>query len=174
MSKKTLKHLPVKSNFSAKKPLGLVGPYTPDTTAGNMHVFLLVDDYRCAMWVYLLKSKSETFSTIIFFGALVETEPKRMIKVFITDRGGEFESNEFKAYFEESGIVRHYTAPYMPYQNGVVDRRNRTIVEMTRSLLKEMKLPSMLWGGNGETCCVLSELTANSSSDMDDSLRGVI
>lgn len=63
-----------------------------------------------------------------------------------TDRGGEFTSNEFKSYCDEAGIDRHFTAAYTPQQNGVVERRNRTVVEMARSYLKQMQLPSILWG----------------------------
>lgn len=66
--------------------------------------------------------------------------------MFRTDRGGEFNSNEFKNYCEDNGIERHYTAPYTPQQNGVVERRNRTVMEMTRCYLKEMGLPATLLG----------------------------
>lgn len=68
------------------------------------------------------------------------------MQVFRTDRGGEFTSNDFNSYCEEAGIARHYTTPYSPQQNGVVERRNHTVVEMSRSYLKEMKVPSMFWG----------------------------
>lgn len=43
-------------------------------------------------------------------------------------------------------MLRYFTAPYMPQQNGVVERRKRTVIEMSRILLKEMNLPAMLWG----------------------------
>lgn len=66
--------------------------------------------------------------------------------MFRTNMGGEFTSNDFKSYWEEAGIVRHCTAPYTPQQNGVVERRNRIIVEMARSCLKKMKLPLKLCG----------------------------
>lgn len=68
------------------------------------------------------------------------------IKVLRTDRGGEFMSREFAAYCDEAGITRHFTAPYSPQQNGVVERRNRTVVAMARSLLKGRKLLSYFWG----------------------------
>lgn len=56
-------------------------------------------------------------------------------------------SNEFKNHCEEAGIVRHYTAPYTPQQNnGVVERRNRTIMKMPRSFLKGKDLLAMFWG----------------------------
>lgn len=63
-----------------------------------------------------------------------------------TDRGGEFVSNEFQFYCESNGITRQLTAPYSPQQNGVVERRNRTLLNMTRSILKHMNLPNYLWG----------------------------
>ncbi|KAL8109176.1 hypothetical protein AgCh_025316 [Apium graveolens] len=68
------------------------------------------------------------------------------IQVLRSDRGGEFCSNEFKNFCEDNGILRHYTAPYTPQQNGVVERRNRTVVAMARSLLKEKKVPLQFWG----------------------------
>ncbi|CAA7037483.1 unnamed protein product [Microthlaspi erraticum] len=60
--------------------------------------------------------------------------------------GGEFMSQEFQSFCEISGIKRHLTAPYSPQQNGVVERRNRTLLEMTRSILKHMHIPNYLWG----------------------------
>lgn len=64
----------------------------------------------------------------------------------MTDRGGEFVSYEFNLFCESSGIKQHLTASYTPKQNGVVERRNRTMMEMTRSILKHMSLPNYLWG----------------------------
>lgn len=62
------------------------------------------------------------------------------------DRGGEFCTREFNEYCERAGIVRHYTAPYTPQQNGVVEQRNRTVVEMARSVLKQTNMPIKFWG----------------------------
>lgn len=76
----------------------------------------------------------------------VENESENRIKVFRTDRGGEFCSTQFINYCEEAGILRHYTAPYSAHQNGVVERRNRTVVAMARSFLKEKQVPSDFWG----------------------------
>ncbi|KAL8109502.1 hypothetical protein AgCh_025561 [Apium graveolens] len=65
--------------------------------------------------------------------------PERKVRVLITNRGGEFGSNEFKKFYEKDGITRHYNAPYTPQQNGVVECQNRTVVEMAKNYLKEMK-----------------------------------
>lgn len=77
---------------------------------------------------------------------MAENESGKRIKVFRTDRGGEFISKDFVEYCENAGIKRHLTAPYSPQQNGVVERRNRTVVAMARSILKAMKVPSEFWG----------------------------
>lgn len=147
MSKQTRKAFPRQTNFSSKKPLELVhgdlcGPITASTPGGNKYIFLLVDDYSRVMWVYLLKNKHETFDAFKKFRALVENEPGKKVKTFRTDNEGEFTSNEFTKYCEEAGITRHFSAPYSPQQNGVVERRNRTMIEMARSLLKEMIMPN--------------------------------
>lgn len=150
MGKQTRKVFPHKAKFSASKALELVhgdlcGPISPTTNSGYKYFFLLVDDYSRYMWVYFLRSKDEALQAFKKFRVMVENEPGKRIKMFRTDRGGEFNSNEFKEYCEGAGIQRNYTTPYTPQQNGVVERRNRTVVEMTRSSLKEMKLPAKLW-----------------------------
>lgn len=151
MSKLTRRQFPAKGDHVAKKTLELVhddlcGPISPSTAGGNNYFLLLVDDYSRYMWVYFLKGKNEAFSVFKRFLAMVENGTERKVKTFRTDRGGEFTSNEFKTFCEDVGIQRHYTAPYTPQQNGVVERRNRTVVAMERNCLKEMNLPSILWG----------------------------
>lgn len=151
MSKQARKSVPTSASFSASKQLELVhgdlcGPINPETASGNKYVFLLVDDFSRVMWAYLLKSKGEAFEAFKKFRVLVEDGDERRIKTFRTDRGGKFMSKEFKEYCEQAGIARQYTAPYTPQQNGVVERRNRTMMEMARSYLKEMNMPAMLWG----------------------------
>lgn len=94
----------------------------------------------------MIKAKNEALNMFKKFKALVEKESREEIQALRTDRGGEFCSQEFTAYCEMAGITRHYTAPYSPHQNGVVERRNRTVVGMTRGLLKERDMPSYMWG----------------------------
>lgn len=98
------------------------------------------------MWTILLMKKSEAFEKFKTFKSLVEQETQERIKTLRTDRGGEFVSTEFQVYCEKYGIKRHLTAPYSPQKNGVVERRNRTLLEITRSILKHMNMPNYLWG----------------------------
>ncbi|KAL0682068.1 hypothetical protein Bca4012_048915 [Brassica carinata] len=98
------------------------------------------------MWTMLLREKSEAFDRFKKFKEYVENQTKLQLKNFRTDSGGEFTSSEFIRFCEENSVTRHLTAPYTPQQNGVVERRNRTLMEMTRSLMKAMKIPNQLWG----------------------------
>lgn len=93
-----------------------------------------------------MKNKNEAFEAFKKFRAQVENSSDKKIGTFRTDRGGEFTSKEFNQYCEEAGIKRHLTTPYSPQQNGVVERINRTIIEMARCLLKEKELPLYFWG----------------------------
>ena len=89
------------------------------------------------MWVYFLKQKSEVFSTFKKFKGVVEKESGREIKAMKTDWGGELTS---KVFYEENGIRRPLTVPQSPQQNAVAERKNRTILDMVRNMLKSKKL----------------------------------
>ena len=148
LGKQTRQTFPQATLYRADKPLELIhgdlcGPITPSTPGGNRYIFVVVDDHSRYMWTILLKEKSEAFHKFRKLKGVLEHETKEKVGTFRTDRGGEFVSNEFNAYCNEEGITRHLTAPQ---HNGVVERRNRTLMEMTRSLLKHMHMPNYLWG----------------------------
>ena len=73
-------------------------------------------------------------------------ESGHKLRVLRTDNGGEFTIAEFAAYCADEGIKRHFAAPYSPQQNGLVERRNQTVVTMARSLLKQRRMPAKYWG----------------------------
>ena len=96
------------------------------------------------MWVAMIKNKSEAFQAIVKFKYLAEKGMK--IGCLRTDQGGEFTSSIFLKFCSEHDIKRQLLAPYSPQQNGVVERRNRVVVNMVRSMLKDKNLPHELWG----------------------------
>lgn len=151
VGKQTRQAFPKASQFRATNVLELLhadlcGPITPATLARNKYIFVIIDDFTRYMWTILLKEKSEAFEKFKMFKALVEKELGKTIFTLRTDRGGEFTSRNFQEFCDKNGIKRHLTAPYTPQQNGVVERRNRTMMEMTRSILKAMQVPNYLWG----------------------------
>lgn len=147
--KQTRKPFPQATSYRASKPLELVHtdlcrPITPPTPSHKRYVFALIDDHSRYMWTVLLKDKSEAFEKFKIFKRCVEQETKNELKTLRTDREGEFVSREFQSYCDKYGISHHLTAPYSPQQNGVVERRNRTLLEMRRSILKHMNVPNYL------------------------------
>ena len=80
------------------------------------------------------------------FQARAEVESGKKLRVLRMDRGGEFTARVFEEHCADQGVQRHFTAPYTPQQNGVVERRNQTVLGMARSMMKGMKVPGWLWG----------------------------
>lgn len=75
-----------------------------------------------------------------------EVESGHRLKAFRTDRGGEFNSGAFMVFCNDHGIKHNTTTTYSPQQNGVVERRNQTVMEMARCLLKSMRVLGRFWG----------------------------
>ena len=73
--------------------------------------------------------KDEVFKKFKEFKALIENHSKRRIKTLRIDNGGEYTSKEFESFCKEDGINRELTTPYNPQQNGVVERKNRSIMK---------------------------------------------
>jgi transposase InsO family protein len=125
------------SKYRASKVLELVhddlcGSVKPTTPGGRRYFLLLVDDATRYMWVVLLAAKSEAAGAIKRVQAAAEKECGRKLRVLRTDNG-----REFTAYCADEGVTQHFSTPYTPQQNGVVERRNQTVVVMARALLKQ-------------------------------------
>jgi len=85
------------------------------------------------------------FAKFVKFKAVVELETGNRLKILRSDNGGEYTSRQFEAYLAKEGIKHQLTVPYTPQQNGVSERRNRTLMEMARCLLYENKIPLKFW-----------------------------
>jgi transposase InsO family protein len=76
-----------------------------------------------------MQKKDQTFSKFCEFKALVEKESGKQVKALRSNNGGEYISNEFKYFYSREGIRRELIVPHNPQQNGLVERKNRTIVD---------------------------------------------
>ena len=130
------------------------GPYTA-TLCRNFYFITFIDDYSRYGYLYLIKEKAESLDKFKIFRTEVEKQLEKVIKVVRSDRGGEYYGKHgdaeqlkgpFSKYLEDSGIVAQFTMPGSPEQNGVAERRNRTLMEMVRSMISRTNLPSFLWG----------------------------
>jgi len=104
-----------------------------------------IDDHTRKVWVYFMKHKGEVFQHFLNFKAMVEKEKGVSIKHLRSNGRGEYFSNEFSEYLKEHGIQRKYSCSYSPQQNGVVERKNRHIAEITCAMLNEKNLPNYFW-----------------------------
>ena len=113
---------------------------------GKNYFITFIDDCSKYCYVYLLHSKDEALNSFKTYKAEVENQLEKKIKVIRSDRGGEYESAAFSDFCAQYGIVHQTTAPYTPQQNGVAERKNRTLKEMINSMLNSSGLPHNLWG----------------------------
>lgn len=125
---------------------GVCGPFEVLSLGGSKYFVSFVDEFSRMLWVYLIKTKGEVLSVFKRFKAMAEKQAERAIKILRSDGGGEYTSKEFDQYCDENGILHEVTAPYTPQQNGVAERRNRTLLDMTRSMLKLKNLHDSFWG----------------------------
>ena len=75
---------------------------------------LFIDDYNRKAWVYLLVEKSEALNSFKCFKTMVEKETLLFVKCLRTNRGGEFNSNEFNEFCKQNAIKRQLTTAYTP------------------------------------------------------------
>lgn len=125
------------------------------TRGGRRYFITFIDDYSKYTYVYLMTNKNEAFSKFQIYKAEVENQLNKKIKIFRSDRGMEYFSNEFDDFCETNGIIHDRTAPYTPQQNGLAERKNRTLVEMVNCMLVKSMLPLNLWGEALNTACYL-------------------
>jgi transposase InsO family protein len=123
---------------------------------GKRYFFLLVDDASCYMLLVLLAIKDEALAVFIAFQVRAEAEARRKLGMLRTDRGGEFMARCFFEHCVEQGVHRDLTAPYSLEQNGVVERRNQSVMEMARSQGHEHA--KQVLGGGGAHGCLHSKL----------------
>jgi transposase InsO family protein len=136
--------------YSTTRPLeivhtDLVGPTTTKGLKGERYFMLLVDDYTRMTAVLFLKNKSEAFENFKIYKEMVENEMDSRIKCLRSDNGGEFTSKDFMDYCSSHGIKRKFFVARKPQQNGVVERKNRTVQEMAGTMIMDSKLTDTFW-----------------------------
>uniref|UniRef100_A0A6N2K750 Integrase catalytic domain-containing protein n=1 Tax=Salix viminalis TaxID=40686 RepID=A0A6N2K750_SALVM len=141
----------------------LCGPMQHESNGGNRYFITFIDDYSRVCWVYFLRNKSNALTVFKKYKALVELQSGFKVKKMRSDRGGEYTSSEFERFCAEMGIERQMTVAYSPQQNGVAERKNRTIVEMARSMMTEKCLPLNFWAEAVNTAVYLQNRCCTNS-----------
>ena len=118
------------------------------SSLGGYHYYVtFIDDYSQKSWIYFLKTKEseEVLSKFKEFKAQVENLLGKRIKILRSNNGGEYTSTKFNDFQKEAGIKRELTFSYNPQQNGAAKRKNRTIVEEAKHMIRDQSLPMFLW-----------------------------
>ncbi|GJU98076.1 retrovirus-related pol polyprotein from transposon TNT 1-94 [Tanacetum coccineum] len=123
------------------------------TINGKKYILVIVDDYSRFTWVKFLRSKDETPEVVIKFLKQIQVGLNKTVRNIRTDNGTEFVNKDLTDYYERVGIFHQKTVPRTPQQNGVVERRNRTLVEAARTMLIFFKAPMFLWAEVVATAC---------------------
>ncbi|GJW86319.1 retrotransposon protein, putative, ty1-copia subclass, partial [Tanacetum coccineum] len=154
----------------AKDLLGLIhtdvcGPFKIVSRQGASYFVTFTVDFSRYGYVYKLKHKHEVFETFKVFQKEIENQLRKTIKSLRSDRGGEYISQEFLDHLKEHGIIAHRTPPYTPQNNGVSERRNRTLLDMVRSMMSQTTLPKSFWDYALETAARILNMVPTKKVD---------
>ncbi|KAJ9544671.1 hypothetical protein OSB04_024378 [Centaurea solstitialis] len=136
-----------KTESSCQSPLEMIhmdlcGPMRIQSISGKKYILVMVDEYSRYTWLEFLRMKSEA--------------PELIIK---SDNGTKFKNATLDAYLTSVGISHNFSGAYTPQQNGVVERRNRTLVEAARTMLAYSGLPLIFWAEAVSTACFTQNRT---------------
>ncbi|GJX56609.1 retrovirus-related pol polyprotein from transposon TNT 1-94 [Tanacetum coccineum] len=133
--------------------MDLCGPMRVASINGKKYILVIVDDYSRYTWVYFLHSKDETPKIIKKFIAQVQLNYKAKVCKIRTNNGTEFKNATIKAHYEKLGIMQQFSMARTPQQNGVVERRNRTLIKDARTMLIFSRILEFLWAEAVATTC---------------------
>lgn len=119
----------------------ICGPFEVPSLGRIRYFITFIDEFTRMMWLYTIKFKSEALKVFRKFKILIEKESDKSIKILRTNGGGEYNSKEFETFYINQGIMHEVTTPYTPQHNGLDEIRNKTLLNMARSMIKHKKLP---------------------------------
>ncbi|KAI3745001.1 hypothetical protein L1987_58101 [Smallanthus sonchifolius] len=147
-----------KSTNSIVTPLELLhmdlfGPISIRSIGGKLYCLVITDDYSRFSWVKFLSSKAETTELVQYLILGLENLFNLKVRRIRSDNGSEFKNSKMGLFCLQKGIHHEFSAPYVPQQNSVVERKNRTLVETARTMLADSKLPVNFWAEAVNIAC---------------------
>ncbi|GJZ08620.1 putative ribonuclease H-like domain-containing protein [Tanacetum coccineum] len=133
--------------------MDLFGPTFVSSLMHKKYCLVVTDDYSRFTWVFFLASKDETSEILKNFIKEIENLVDKKVKIIRSDNGTEFKNKVMDDFCREKGIKREYSIARTPQQNGVAERRNRTLIEAARTMLADSKLPTTFWAEAVSTAC---------------------
>ncbi|WVZ85106.1 hypothetical protein U9M48_032061 [Paspalum notatum var. saurae] len=156
----TASHIPV-SQVMTSYPgellhMDTVGPARVASVSGKWYVLVVVDDFSRFSWVFFMDSKDEAFGFVRDLVLRLRNESHKAMRAICSDNGGEFRNSQFENFCRDLSLEHQFSSPYTPPQNGVVERKNRTLVEMARTMLDEQRTPRRFWAEAVNTACYIA------------------
>ncbi|GKA60417.1 retrovirus-related pol polyprotein from transposon TNT 1-94 [Tanacetum coccineum] len=133
--------------------MDLCGPMRVESINGKKYILVIVDDYSRFTWVKFLRSKDEAPDAIIKCIKNIQVRLNATVRNVRTDNGTEFVNQTLRDFYENVSISHQTSVARTPQQNGVVERRNRTLMEAARTMLIFSKAPLFLWAEAINTAC---------------------
>ncbi|WVZ54674.1 LOW QUALITY PROTEIN: hypothetical protein U9M48_005438 [Paspalum notatum var. saurae] len=133
-----------------------VGPARVASVSGKWYVLVVVDDFSRFSWVFFMEFKDEAFGFVRDLVLRLRNESHKAMRAIHSDNGGEFKNSWFETFCRDLGLEHQFPSPYTPPQNGVVERKNRTLVEMARTMLDEHRTPRRFWAKAVNTTCYIA------------------
>jgi transposase InsO family protein len=133
--------------------MDLFGPVAYLSIGGNKYGLVIVDDNSCFTWVFFLFDKCQVRDKVKTFVRRAQKEFGLPTKKIRTDNGTKFKNTQVEEFLDEEGIKHEFSSPYTPQNIGVVERKNRTLVDMARIILDEYKTSDLFWCDAINTAC---------------------
>ncbi|XP_024200625.1 uncharacterized protein LOC112203962 [Rosa chinensis] len=136
--------------------MDLMGPAQTESIGGKKYILVIVDNFSRYTWVNFLRDKGETFESFKGLNQRIKIEKQSTNMCLVrvrSDNGTEFKNAAFANYFHELGVSHEFSAPITPQQNGIVERKNRVLLDMARVMLHSAGLSSNFWAEAISTAC---------------------
>ncbi|GJY59884.1 putative ribonuclease H-like domain-containing protein [Tanacetum coccineum] len=133
--------------------MDLFGPTNVKSLMKKSYCLVVADDFSRFSWVFFFATKDETSGILKTFITEIENQMDHKVKVIRSDNGTEFKNSVMNQFCKIKGIKREFSVARTPQQNGVAERKNRTLIEAARTMLVDSKLPTTFWAEAVNTAC---------------------
>lgn len=130
---------------------------------GKRYIFTIIDDYSRVIFIDFLKEKNEAGEKLKKLILLKENQTGMKLKAIRSDNGGEFVGKNLQEWFSQKGIKHELSPARTPQCNGVVERANKSIIEMTRTMMTDSEMPLVFWA---EAACTAVHIKNRSKTSV--------
>ncbi|GKE17404.1 putative ribonuclease H-like domain-containing protein, partial [Tanacetum coccineum] len=143
---------------SISKPLHMIhmdlfSPTNVKSLMKKSYCLVVTNDFSRFSWVFFLATKDETSEILKTFITEIENQLDHKVKFIKSDNGTEFKNSIMNQFCEIKGIKREFSVARTPRQNGIAERKNRTLIEAARTMLVDSKMPTTFWAEAVNTAC---------------------